>query len=416
MTSTASPRKRLTVVGIYPWGKFWSIREGSGSPSFYLSPRGFVDAGHRIVLVTPRFDQPAGKDTYRGIELIRYRGGPSSVLETTGSALGRFVRRTVNYLHYQVAAFIAGFRACRELKPDVLIAYGEYSRPVTWALGKCFRRPTVARLFGTGLESVLGDPLRLAYHFVQVMAFRVPATRVILCNDGSRGDQVAERLGVEAHRLRYWRNGADHAMYDPAVDRAALRSRLGLPAEGRILFTVSRLWGEKRIDRILAALPTVRSHYPDTTLLVVGDGVERENLEAEATRLGVAGAIVWAGSVDRDVLASYLNAGDLFVAMSDRTNAANPLFEAMLCAKPCVVLDTGATSEVIRHGENGWLVPAEHPERLGATLVEVFADWPRALEVGTRALEWARAHIPTYEERQRMEVAVVEEAARERTA
>jgi glycosyltransferase involved in cell wall biosynthesis len=117
--------------------------------------------------------------------------------------------------------------------------------------------------------------------------------------------------------------------------------------------------------------------------------------------------------VVRDVLASYINAGDLFVAMSDRTNAANPLFEAMICAKPCVVLDTGATSEVIRHAHNGWLIPEAHPERLGATLIEVLSDWPRALEVGERALEWARAHIPTYEERQRMEVALVEEAARE---
>jgi len=408
----ASRKERFTIVGLYPWGKFWSISEGSGSPSFYLSPRGFVDAGHRIILVTPRFERPAGREVVDGIEIVRYAGGPGCVTEPPGGPALRFLRRTANYVHYQIAAFVAAFRVCRRIRPDALIAYGEYSTPVTWLLGKCFRVPTVARLFGTGIAPFLGRPLHLAYHFVQVLAFGVPATRTILCDDGSKGDVVARRLGVSSDRLRFWRNGADHALYRPAADRRALRRELDLPPDDVLLFTVSRLWGQKRIDRILAALPQVRASHPTTSLLIVGDGAERAALEAEAKRLGVADAVFFAGAVPRERLGDFINAGDVFVAMSDRTNAANPLFEAMLCAKPCVVLNTGGTAEVIEDGVNGWLVPESRPEELAPILVRVLSDGPRALAVGKRALEWAKANIPTYEERQRLEVSVVEEVVR----
>jgi len=406
--------KKLTILGIYPFWNFWSMGEGKGTPSFFLSPKGFVDAGHRMVLVLPRRDNPPGETLYHGIELIRYRGGPGSILENP--ARGRFVRfliRNWKYWQYQIAAFIAASKAAKRLQPDLILAYGEYSAPVGWLLSRRLGVPNITRLFGTFLARFLGSPLKLYYHYIQVLGFKMPARYVIICNDGSNGDRVAEALGVRMDRFRFWRNGTDHAIYNPEADRASLRKKLGLPADAPIIFTVSRMHREKHIERILAAMPAILKRHPDARFLMVGDGPDEMLLRLEAERLAVAHAVIWAGSVDRENLSDYVNAGDVFVAMSDRTNAANPLFEAMLCAQPCVVLDTGGTSEVIADGENGWLLPESRPEMLGPTVLSVLDNPDEARARGGRARDWALENIPSLEERQRMEVALVEQTVRD---
>jgi len=180
-----------------------------------------------------------------------------------------------------------------------------------------------------------------------------------------------------------------------------------------LLFTISRLHPEKHVERILGALPDVLTAHPDTAFVVIGSGPEDAFLRREAERLGVADAVIFAGAVDRDHLGDYMNACDVFVAMSDRTNAANPLFETSLCAKPPVVLDTGGTSAAVTDGVNGWLVPESAPEQLGEVLRRVLDDPDERRRVSEGALRWARANIPSYRRRQEMEVDAVACAARE---
>jgi len=378
--------------------------------------KAFVDRGHELTLLQLRGDSPPGLDTYEGIELVRYRGAPHSILEDP--AQGRLVRlfiRNFVYLRYTVAVFIAGVRTIRRVRPDVLVGYGDHSALATFLLAKTFGLPHVTRLFGTFLSRYLDRPfskLLLHYHYIQVWPLILPASAVVLCDDGSEGDRVADALGVPDERFRFWRNGTNHDLHDPGADPVALRRKLGLPVHGPLLFTISRLHPEKHVERILRALPVVRERHPSVRFVVIGSGEDEEELRAEAARLGVADLVVWAGSVEREDLGDWINACDLFVATSDRTNVANPFFEASICGKPSVLLATGATPRVIRHGENGWLVPPAHPEALAPLLTELLDDMDEIVAAGVRARAWAVEHVPTYERRQEMEVELVEEAAR----
>lgn len=410
-------RERLTVVGIFPWNRFWSIGEGKGSPSFYLSPRAFVEAGHRMIVLMPRGDEKVGVSTYRGIEVVRYGGGPHSILENRHQGrVVRFFVRNFGYVRFFFATLVAGIRVCRQVKPDAFIAYGDHSPPVTWVLSRLFRAPMVTRLFGTFLSNYLTNRLALYYHYIQVLALTTPASYIVFANDGSRGDEVAAALGVPMDRFLHWRNGVDHGIYDPGADRATLRAELNLSDASPVLITVSRLDAEKHVDFILEALPSLRIAFPSIRFVVCGEGADQPRLERVAAAAGVADCVVWAGSVPQDRLGHYLQAADVFVAMSDRTNAANPLFEAMLCARPCVVRNTGRTADVVRDGENGWLIPEDEPSNLATVLHTVLSDPDRARRVGEAARAWALEHIPTWKRRQEMEVEVVERAVREARA
>jgi glycosyltransferase involved in cell wall biosynthesis len=404
---------QLTIVAVFPWWKFWMMGEGEGSPSFFLSPKGFVDAGHRMIVVMPRAAGLPATETYHGMEIVRYRAGFTSVLdEPDHPKLWRFLRRHAIYWWYQVVAFLAALRVCRRERPGVIIGYGDQSPPATWLLGKVAGLPTVHRCFGTSLAPAVGNPFKLLYRYIEVLALRIPARALVLVNDGSDGDKIARRLGVPIERIRFWRNGMNHDLFDPLTPARTHRDALGLPPEGPLLYTVSRFHPQKHIERILQALPDVFNAHPGAHCVLVGDGPERPFLEAEVARLGLDDRVLFTGALDQTQLKAVNNACDVFVAMSDRTNAANPLFEAMIAGRPGVVLDSGATSDVIEHDVNGWLVPEAYPERLSAVLSAILGDGSRISEVGQAARRWAVEHIPTWKERQRMEVEVVEEVVR----
>jgi glycosyltransferase involved in cell wall biosynthesis len=85
----------------------------------------------------------------------------------------------------------------------------------------------------------------------------------------------------------------------------------------------------------------------------------------------------------------------------------------MFAGLPVVALDTGGTSEVVRDGETGVLVTVDDLGDLPRILADLLADPERRHDLGRAAHESADLRLPTYGERQAMEVEIVELAARE---
>jgi glycosyltransferase involved in cell wall biosynthesis len=192
--------------------------------------------------------------------------------------------------------------------------------------------------------------------------------------------------------------------------------RLGVPEGNRIVLTVSRLHEQKRIGRLLTAAPGVLSEMKDVTFLIVGEGDDRARLERMADSLGVRNNVVFAGAVSHDELPAVYASADVFVLLGDRTNATHTLYESMLSGLPVVALNTGRTADFVRDGETGVLLsPGELP-RLPKVILELLGDAGRARSMGHAARAAMDAMLPTVEERQAMEVEVVERAVSERPA
>ncbi|MGA2805739.1 MAG: glycosyltransferase family 4 protein [Acidimicrobiales bacterium] len=83
--------------------------------------------------------------------------------------------------------------------------------------------------------------------------------------------------------------GVDHERFQPlgAEERAAERRRLGLPAEGRLVVSVSRLVPRKGMDVLIEAVGRLSRGRPDLTLAIGGSGRDRRRLELLARRCGV---------------------------------------------------------------------------------------------------------------------------------
>ncbi|MBM3288403.1 MAG: glycosyltransferase [Candidatus Eisenbacteria bacterium] len=136
-------------------------------------------------------------------------------------------------------------------------------------------------------------------------------------------------------------------------------------------------------------MPALLRRVPSAVAVLLGEGSERRRLEKAAERLGVARSVRFPGAVANRELPSWFRSASIILSLLDRTNASNPVFEAMACERCVVALDTGTTREVIIPERTGVLVPAGGVSGLGDLLADLLDDHERRDRLGREA----RAHI-----------------------
>jgi glycosyltransferase involved in cell wall biosynthesis len=365
----------------------------------------------------PRGKGQAPIEEDEGILLHRYRAGISFDSNPNRPLPIRLSSRVLRYLAYLVLGTWNAVRVGRLVRPDVVIGYHYHGAvPARWT-ARLLGVPNVTRLFGTQLGRILDDPLRRLGAFMQIFAFRTPASLIIMHDDGSQGDRVAQRLGVPPERVRFWRDGYDSSLYANGERFPETRRALGIPAEHVVLFCAGRMTADKRMDRLVEMLPDVLREAPDVTLLLIGDGPDRPAIERAVEGAGLSAHVRLTGAVPREVLARYINCADIFVGVSDRTNANLPPIEAMTCGKPVVALDVGGTRSLVDDGVTGVLVDAARwRTELPRALVALLRDPARRVALGEAARAKVLREIPTLEERASMEVELVAQVVREARA
>jgi glycosyltransferase involved in cell wall biosynthesis len=179
------------------------------------------------------------------------------------------------------------------------------------------------------------------------------------------------------------------ALREAAPPREVARARLGLPPEAYVIAGVGRLVPIKGFDLLVAALGEVVAAVPDTHVVLIGEGAEREALRARAEALGVGDRLHITGSVT-DVVACLAGA-DVLVAPSRNEGMGRVLVEAMALSLPVIGTRVGGIVDVILDRECGLLVPPEDPGALAAALVELGQDRALRAKLGAAARPRAEA-------------------------
>ena len=167
-----------------------------------------------------------------------------------------------------------------------------------------------------------------------------------------------------------------HALGAPRIaGRDELRRRHRF--DGPTLVLAGRLVPQKALD---VALRAVRLNE-GVSLVVAGDGPERERAEALAARLGVNARFV--GAQPRETVFELFRAADAALLSSSWESFGLVVAEALAVGTPVVATAVGGVTEVLRDGVNGLLAPPDDPEALGAAIRRFFADG--ALQAKLRA-------------------------------
>jgi glycosyltransferase involved in cell wall biosynthesis len=247
-------------------------------------------------------------------------------------------------------------RLVRERRIDIVHAHDYKTNVLAWLLAKFERVIPLSTVHGwTGSSR----RERLVYYPLDKRVLgRFPMA--IAVSEHIRLELL--RHGARPHRVRTILNGIDHVRFTRDSARTpAVRASLGLDPGRTVIGAVGRLEREKRFDLLIDAFAALRADRPLLTLVIVGDGSLKDALQAQIDRLQLGPACRLLGQ--RDDVADLHNGFDLFVQASDYEGTPNAVLEAMALGTPLAATDVGGTSQLVRDGIEGLIVP---PGRLDA--------------------------------------------------
>ena len=185
-------------------------------------------------------------------------------------------------------------------------------------------------------------------------------------------DEVRQLRVAASGKLRFLPNGIDPAPFAAEFDAAALRRRIGLSPDDRVIGTVGRLTEIKCQDILLRGFASVAPRDPAMRLLIVGDGPRRAELEALADSLGIGARVHFAGYQARPQ--DYLRAMNVFALTSRSEGMPLCVLEAWAAGVPIVATRVGSLPRLVEHERTGLLIPPFDAAALAASLLRLFGD------------------------------------------
>jgi glycosyltransferase involved in cell wall biosynthesis len=334
---------------------------GSGRSTHALSRAAAVSSrGHSVRLVTLGEVLPGAE-----VE-VRTRPLPRGPLQAVSAARGFW-------------------RDVRDFRPDLLHLH--------YAGG---RLGTLATLSGAWplAVTVMGGDVLPEQHPGGHRAIERRATRRIL----ERADVIFAKsdalhppivaLGGDPGRIETVRWGVDPKRFRPVPGASpALRARLGLPPESRVVLSPRLLRPLYNVELLIEAMTGILGRVPEALLLVTdynGDASYRGRLEQRIEELRVGHAVRFVGRIDHAEMPALYGLAEVVVSVPASDGLPQSLFEAMACGVPVVLGKLAAYAEVVRHGESALLVELE-PRSIARGVLDLLENPERRRAIGHNA-------------------------------
>jgi len=165
--------------------------------------------------------------------------------------------------------------------------------------------------------------------------------------------------------------GFDPALFAPR-DAGAARTALGVDRDTRVVLFVGNLVAVKAVDVLLQAWAALGGDAR-TRLVIVGDGVNRAALEAQARPLA---GVTFMGARPQAEVAAWLSVANALVLPSHHEGMPNAVVESLASGVPVVASRVGGIPELVEEGKNGLLVePGDAPALAKALAATLARDW-----------------------------------------
>jgi N-acetyl-alpha-D-glucosaminyl L-malate synthase BshA len=238
----------------------------------------------------------------------------------------------------------------------------------------------VTTLHGTDITIVGQDP-----SFAPITKFSIEKSDGLTAVSRYLQTETLTTFGCTACRIEVIPNFVDPEIYD----RSRYPSMIGeqFPADTRILMHISNFRPVKRVRDVVRIFAKVREQIP-CMLVMVGDGPDRVDAEAEARELGVDEHVSFLGKIE--VVAPLLASADVFLLPSASESFGLSALEALATGVPVVGSDVAGLPEVVRDGETGFLRPVGDVGAMAEATLQLLKDKPLWQRMSTRAAEDAR--------------------------
>jgi len=332
--------KKITIAA----GSFWPE---IGGPSSYLKsilPE-LMESGFGVDLVTRSKKRKYPEDAGFKYKVHRLKDLPSKPL---------------NYLRF----FLRILKTART--SNLIYAQGAVSSgyPAYWA-NKFLKKKFVVKITGDYAweQYSLGNELIGVLDFQnKKLTGKFNALRKIQMKVCNAADKVVVPSKFLAKVVGYWGvkdknievvyNGIDFKPLD--IEKEKARREVGI--SGNIILSAGRLVPWKGFKMLIKIIPELLKENQFVRLVIVGDGPEMEDLEIMKNNMGLNSKVYLVSKKSQEELKTYLAAADMFVLNTVYEGFSHQLLEAMAAGVPVITTNAGGNPELIKQGENGFMV------------------------------------------------------------
>jgi len=272
---------------------------------------------------------------------------------------------------FVISLFLSSLSAIRSIRPSRIHAHWIIPQGLVAILAKMlFDIPVIVTAHGSDVFSFRSFGLsfikKLIINKCDAWTTNTISTSGPLLYKGVNKEPIVIPMGVDVNTF---------------CRGSRVTKRQGLSNNERIIIFIGRLIHCKGVDTLIEAFSMLDTRTADTSRLwIIGDGVERERLEAIASTTKCRQRIIFHGNVPNKDLPDYLAAADLFVGPSrdipgEATEGQGVVFVEAFCSRLCVLTTpVGGIPEVVTHNETGYFVEPDNPKKLSEAISKLLND------------------------------------------
>ncbi len=413
---------RILVIHQYFLGK-----NDPGGSRWNQFAKYWAEAGNEVTVLAGMVHYAKGTKAaqYKGEFIVREqpRQGVTVYRCHVSEAYNRsFLGRFWAYLTFVVSSLIAGL-VCAP-RPDVIVAS---SPPLTvavtmWLLSVFYDVPAVFEVRDLWPQSAvdtgvltsrpliwLGRRLEeLAYRRANWINVLTPAFEQVL---------VTQKR-VSPRRIGMIPNGADMDIMRPGPRDNCVRRQLGL--KGKFVVSYFGAHGRaNRVGQLLDVAERIKESHSDIRIMLVGDGMEKDQLVERAKRENLSN-VIFVDAVPKDRVSDYINASDVCTAVlmkneTFKTVYPNKIFDYMSCKRPIIIAIDGVARKLVEDAGTGIYAEPEDPGAMCSAIMKLKDSPELAQQMGQKGPPFVRENFSRKKLAERYLRIVLAVAANKRT-
>lgn len=321
------------------------IGGGAGNATEFLLREYAKMLDIEVTLVTSSPDEQAHSETL-GDGRIRIERIPVGKQSTDGKSL--HFQSKWHILRYAWESWLFSRELLKKEKFDGIHAFFSVPSGFTAFLLKWeFGTPYMVSLRGADVPGY-------SERFSQLYFFLKPLSRLIWSNAAYvvANSEGLRELALKTNpnqEIAVIRNGVDTEQFRPDETRRD-------PSIFVVTSGATRVTARKGLRYLVEAVAMLAPQYPELRLDILGDGDEKETLEALVAERKIDNVVRFLGRIPREETYRYYQRADLFVLPSANEGMSNAMLEALASGLPIITTDTGGTKELVEDGVNGLIV------------------------------------------------------------
>lgn len=280
-------------------------------------------------------------------------------------------------------------RLCKRLEIDIMHTHNAaaWLYGVLSCLGK--RLPSIIHTQHTVLEKEEVLKSRKNKHVVLLLMMKFLSLRTAYVV--SIADYITRYLSTKAkirqNKITLIYNGTNFKKWSIKTDVAQTRAVFGLSDKSFVIGIVARLIAKKGHKVLLAAFKQIKFQLPLGKLVIVGDGVLKQELEDYCRFLGIGDDVLFLGK--RNDIPEILQIMNVFVLSSYKDAEGLPvcLLEAMASRIPVIATDSGGSGEIVLNNKTGILLEPGNVTALAEAIIKIQSEKESVEEMVNQAEE-----------------------------